>query len=1408
MRYFLVTIVYPEPLIRYYFKPLLWSLLLLGLTFDSQSQEFSLDLQKISVEEGLSSRTIYTAFQDQAGFIWISTSYGLDRYDGSRFKHFSGQESGIKPGPDKLLQDFNGNIWLHYSRAESEGMVYDVEIFLSADGKGLPLKDYLSYPLPFQSTDITSVLNSSNGGVLVSTVDGTIYELSSDSVLLKYRQANGEKIHNISLVSDTGVWIVTMDQTIKLDKDWKPEKAFKNTHNYINYFQDTPETEHVRAPLLSAEEDTTGNIHYRSFDQDRTGSELIMSSGYYKNGVKQQVQFPDVQSAFITTVPGTANQLWMFDSASNDKSINLVSADKKVLASVPYNWTYARPLFFDQQNNLWIYNENSIVILSWKKSPFSQYLADHKSYYGVDFGARGIIEKNNGRLIINGLGKSQEINTRDGSRKPISFSVEHESQSIRLGFALANEGEKTWFSFEGSKIHLHDPSIGGNSIIYRYKGWNEKSGSAKTSFPKQHWDIHIDRQGTLWTGNTHGLSYLDREKEYLVPLANEGAMSALQGAMVINIYENDTGLWLATNRGIYLFDPVNRAILEHYHADASLEKRLPHNSFAHIYEDKNEGFWLASKGGGLIRWHPPTGQYRQFTVENGLSNNVIYAVYEDSYENLWLPSDKGINQFNKASFEVNHFSVADGLSHNEFNTISHYRGRDSTLYFGGLKGVNVFNPNEIVRAQTREFTPLVITGLQKQSRKDGILREYTSDFLRNYKIDLEPGELGFQLQFSHLDFRPQINKQYAYILEGIDADWSYINTNSIRINPLIYGQHNMLLKARQSNGLWTTPISIPLIVNSPLYMKTWFISLCLFLFLGGVYLAFRIRLRRLKRNEERLEKEVLERTRETREQAEQLRQQAVELKKLDEAKSQFFANISHELRTPLTLIMGPVDQMIQDQELTAKHALQLKNMYRNGHNLTTLVEEILELSKLQAGKLEVHEFPVRIKHLLNRIFSAYESMAERRGIVYISRIELDNQLVVNIDTNKTEKIINNLLSNALKFTPKDGLIKFEAALSNNRLYLVVEDSGKGISEKDLPYIFDRFYQTSEEDLGKIKGGTGIGLALVKELTEVMNGSVSVESRLSKGTRFELHLPVKEVIADKLAEPEIAEDPLAHLPKTPVRSEFRTDEPSLLLVEDNPDMQDYIASLLTENYNVHTADNGLQALEVLKKMKPDLIISDVMMPEMDGFTLLERLKSEDVYRNIPVIMLTSLTEQEDKLSALTIGVDDYLTKPFVTDELLARIKNLLHNYKLRQIPEPLEYHETEVPDHPEDLMQSVDAKITSAVDLAWMKQVEHVALSRLTDHDFSMQVLADSFDIGVRQLQRKVKDITGLRPNQYIQELRLQLSRSYLEKKVYTTVNEVSQAIGFQSTQYFSKLFKERFGKNPSDYLAEHNPPKN
>ncbi len=1304
-----------------------------------------------------------------------------------------------------MLQDFNGNLWLHYSRAESEGMVYDVEIFLSADERSVLLKDYLPYPLPFQSTDVTSIINSSSQGVLVSTVDGAIYELSSDRVLLKYRQENGQKIHNISLVSDTGVWIVTMDQTIKLDKDWKLERAFKNTHNYINYFQYTPETEHVRAPLLSPEEDGMGNIHYRSFDQNLTGSELIMSSGYYKNGVKQQVQFPDVQSAFITTVPGTANQLWMFNSASNDKSINLISPDKQVLASVPYNWTYARPLFFDQQNNLWIYNENSIVILSWKKSPFSQYLADHKSYYGVDFGARGIIETNNGKLIINGLGKSQEINTSNGSRKPISFSVEPESESIRLGFALANEGEKTWFSFEGSKIHLHDASNGGNSITYRYNGWNDKPGSAKISFPKQHWDIHIDRQGTLWTGNTHGLSYLDREKEYLVPLANEGAMSPLQGATVINIYENDAGFWLATNKGIYLFDPVNRAILEHYHTEASPGKRLPHNSFAHIYEDKNKVFWLASKGGGLIRWHPSTGQYRQFTVENGLSNNVIYAVYEDSFENLWLPSDKGINQFNKVSFEVNHFSVADGLSHNEFNTISHYRGRDSTLYFGGLKGVNVFNPNEIARAQTREFTPVVITGLQKQSRKDGILREHTSDFLRDQEIDLKPEELGFQLQFSHLDFRPQMNKQYAYLLEGIDADWSYINTNSIRINPLIYGRHNLLLKARQSNGLWTTPMSVPLIVNRPVYMKTWFISLCLLLFLGGVYMAFRIRLRRLKRNEERLEKEVLARTQETREQAEQLRQQAIELKKLDEAKSQFFANISHELRTPLTLIMGPVDQMIKDQDLTAKHALQLKNMYRNGHNLTNLVEEILELSKLQAGKLEVHEFPVRINHLLNRIFSAYESMAERRGIVYISQIELDSELVVKIDTNKAEKIINNLISNALKFTPKGGFVKFKTTFSNDQLCLVVEDSGKGIPEKDLPYIFDRFYQTKEEDLGKVKGGTGIGLALVKELTGVMNGSVSVESRISEGTRFELLLPVKEVIPDNHVEPEIVEDPLAHLPKLPVNSEFKTEKPGLLLVEDNPDMQDYIVSLLNENYNVHTADNGLQALEALKKKKTDLIISDVMMPEMDGFTLLEKLKSQDIYRTIPVIMLTSLTEQEDKLSALTIGVDDYLTKPFVTDELLARVKNLLRNYELRQAVQstPAEQDESDLSPYPEDLMQKVDATITSAADQAWIKQIEKVALSHLTDNDFSMQVLADSFDIGVRQLQRKVKEITGLRPNQYLQELRLQLSRSYLEKRIYTTVHEVSHAVGFQSTQYFSKLFKERFGKLPSEYLNQH-----
>jgi len=544
----------------------------------------------------------------------------------------------------------------------------------------------------------------------------------------------------------------------------------------------------------------------------------------------------------------------------------------------------------------------------------------------------------------------------------------------------------------------------------------------------------------------------------------------------------------------------------------------------------------------------------------------------------------------------------------------------------------------------------------------------------------------------------------------------------------------------------------------------------------------------LIKSQQELKKEVALRTNE-------IEKQSLELKKLDTAKTQFFANISHELRTPLTLILSPLQQLIDEGKFNEDQLRQLERMYRNGQNLSELVEEILELTKLEAGKLEVREIEVELKPLIKRIYSAYESLASRKGIDYSLQLHFSDQTVLLLDKGKLEKVINNLISNAFKFTPTSGFVKLSAFLEYDQLRVLVEDSGKGIAAKDLPKIFDRFYQGQIRESSQLQGGTGIGLALAKELTEAMNGKISVESKLDEGTAFQVTLPRKEVVVKDSPEIKIATPVTPKTDNTAQHQQVGEAEFNLLLVEDNLDMRNYIAEMLSPQYNLYLAENGNLALGHLKRQTIDLVISDVMMPEMDGFTLLKIMKSNDLYHHLPVIMLTARAEDNDKLNALTIGVDDYLTKPFLADELKARVRNLLAHYKSRKSlmarPEELVN---------DNLMSAIHSEIDSIDALEWIKQVEKETLSRLNDFDFSMEVVAEALNITDRQMQRKVKQITGLTPNKYIQELRLQLGRAYLEKGAYKTISEVTVAVGFKSSRYFSKLFRERFGRNATDYL--------
>ncbi len=530
------------------------------------------------------------------------------------------------------------------------------------------------------------------------------------------------------------------------------------------------------------------------------------------------------------------------------------------------------------------------------------------------------------------------------------------------------------------------------------------------------------------------------------------------------------------------------------------------------------------------------------------------------------------------------------------------------------------------------------------------------------------------------------------------------------------------------------------------------------------------------------------------------------LRELDLAKTRFFTNISHELRTPLTLIISPLEEALKKlKQVSLEPGLRLA--LRNSQQLLKLINEILDLAKLESGKVQTRHSETELVPLLHRIFSAFKPAADMKGIAFSFDAQLPGELAVQLDAEKLETILNNLISNALKFTPKGGSVKLEAGQlmpgpdNSANLEIAVSDTGPGIRPDDLPHIFDRFFQ-GKKNSGTSIGGTGIGLALAKQLSTLLGGNLTAESQPGKGCRFVLQLPLVlsgtqncQPYTPALAErATVNKQTPTSIPQPPPEI-LCGSRPRLLIVEDNEEMSGYLKSTLSKHYDCSVAVDGQQALSLLSappadgpggKQKPfDFIISDVMMPNMDGFTFREKINKRPEWRRIPFILLTARTLEADKLKGFQLGIDDYITKPFSLPELEARIRNLLVNKQLR-----------------DGMNEGVDKKGGLAHEEQLLRDAEKLVLEKMKDPEFSVGAMAKSLGYSQRHLSRVFGKLAGLTPVQFVLELRLQRARQLLEGRNAASVAEVRYEIGIESASYFTRKFTERFGKKPKDTLEQ------
>lgn len=1331
------------------------------------------DIQFLNSARGELPRRTYRAWEDQQGLMWIGTNAGLCRYDGHTTRWFT------VAGPDgplnevhQILEDGKGWLWLvTYSISVRRRRVLQIVVFHPQTHVTRTLAAHMGPEFPFKVTEIYSLDGDKSGNIALTTNDGQLLRLYKDGRTDLRRIA--ENVQAVpTMVSGDGTLMLQTRQDI--DLLCTPEGVLR---------------ELAQSPRLMpiAGSDGTAYWTWNGYRQDPEGWRIFRHSADGGEPEAFRIQAPRLRGGHRHIVYSPSNNtFWCVGT----QKLLVWDAETGELTDLGAQLSDRGPaevltVFFNREGKAWVTTTEGVYIVRLRQRLFRTFLAANPGAPPRPcHGATRI-----GDLLYVNTQKEglYTVDLRSGAEQALvaAPAAGGPAAPLKAGRYILGYKGQLLFAHKGH-LGVYDPATRSWREVHHSSGRNSKVTGIIADENEQVWIGTYDGRLHRWNPATDSLE----QTRSWVP-RDDTPRSAIE-----NMYAYDADhLLISTRQGIYLFNH-RTGKQQRFWMGGEGATYFPCDRSWDLHRDAAGTVWAAAPYCGLVRWNPERQNAqnppRLYTTADGLSENLVTSLAEDHNGRLWVATRQGIVEFDKEKGATNIYYEGDGLSANGFKMAGSYRDATGTIYFASDNGITAFDP-AAVRSRPSATAPLLLTAFRQYDDATDQIVDRTTGLRASGRIEMAPGDKFFTMEFALLAYlRPGLLR-YMYRIGDDEQQWNMLGANQLQIGGLAYGQHDLHLRAEDLSGRYApAELHFEVVVRRPLHAQTWFILLMTGLGLALIGLLWWYRLRTLRRRQQALEREVADRTATVREQADALAQQAVELKQLDRVKSRFFTNISHEFRTPLTLIKGPATSILDHHETSDQNAIYARLIRQNADQLLDLVNEILDLSKLEAGKLELQTEPVAFFPVMRQLVANFQSHAERSGIALEFEFRADEYLQLQLDRGKLDRIVNNLLSNAIKFTPPGGTVGVEVRDHAREIELVVRDTGPGIHADDLPHVFDRFYQTGDADAAPT-GGTGIGLALCRELAQVMRGTLGVESTVGEGSRFTFRFPRTEVIGSvettdqALAAAEMAAE--ASLPVDMLPVEARAHPTKVLVVEDNSSLRDYLQLILGRMHTVTTARNGREALDALAANGAcHLVVSDVMMPVMDGYALLRELKAHPKYAHIPVIMLTARAALEDKLTALRIGVDDYLLKPFEEAELLTRVANLLHNSAARQAAAP-----EEAPATPEaDL---------SAPDLLWLEKVEAEARKGIESVDFNVADLADVLAMSKRQLERRLKLLTGLSPHKYLLEIRLATAREFLEARRYATVKAVALSVGFRDTQNFSKHYRNRFGRLPSSYFA-------
>lgn len=1401
-------------------RKLILTLLLLPMItvlFAFEKESYSnLRFKNYSTHEGLSQSSVLSITQDAEGFIWMGTKDGLNRFDGYRFITY-------KNAPDDSASLSNNEVIFLSTSVTGN-------LFIGTRGGGL------NYYIKNENRFIRmNQLNLMDGTVshVEQRDDNSILVCTSQGLFKGVPVPNNSNQYNFTNLSKNSAYLDAKGALLPYDRSAISMVTLQSIskHSYLAgsfkglFIFNEKDLSFTQVDLGILNVAKINSLEYDLKGRIWVGTSEGMAILNIEGEIVSKVEI--LNDAPEWSIPGTSwiekvlcdhdGNIWAATRGAGvvliDPSGNLSDhfADQSFASQVGDN--IINSMLIDTNGILWLGTESrGAVTLDLFRKKFNHLEINSVSGQSLTTNmVTAITGKNNTVWVgtaFNGLdylhfNSDNTISTRHFNQIPYGDGM----ASNEIISLLLDKDETLWIGTASNNLVSYRPERGFQTL---YTG-----GFA--------FALHQDQEGAIWLGTWgQGLGLLDQNKSTISFYSNQpDDTRTLSGDIILSIYDDQLeNLWVGTKgRGLNVV-PLGM-IKNGYNNFVSYDKNngLLHNDVYCIYEDADGIMWIGT-GGGLNRldlqsdstqWselYKGRARFEAFTEKEGLPANLIYGLLEDLEGNLWISTTKGLSKFNKKNRTFKNYNTNDGLQSNEFHSNAFYANQNKKMFFGGVNGLTFFDPSEITGNQNP--SKVVISSLKVANMEVFPHQEVNGkiildqDISRADKITLSHRHKDFSIEFSDLHFNHLDGVSYAYRLLGYNDEWRYLE-NSEHIasyTNLWEGDYIFQVKSTNNEGIWNeTPTELEIEMLPPFWRSNWFYAFYVLIVIVGLLLFRRYTLIGVA-DKNRLLIEHIERT---------------NLIENTEAKMRFFTNISHEIRTPLTLISNPLEEVIRNGVIDEKSRTSLQLVSRNVNRLLHLTNQLLQLRKIDKGGVEPVYSQVNAVAFLKEIISYFLQKALNKEITLSFNCEIDPDETMWIDSEMITTAIYNLISNAYKFTPSKGSIsitlskqgealkkierlKRKKVTSSKQWFCIeVSDTGPGIAPSEIQNIYHRFYQ-SKSASNKEQSGSGIGLSIVKEYIDLHQGRIEARSKLGEGATFSLFIPAGH---NHIKDKKLAENPVQPLSrilsmeKEPEQNnqpvliaENQQDLPKLLLVEDDKDLCSYLAGSLSDRFNVITAYDGMKGIEKAFELLPQIIISDLMMPNIDGLELCETLKNNERTKHIPIILLTAKAADENKIEGYQRGADLYVSKPFQLEVLRSQIDQLLNNRKLLT-----EIFSKQI------FLKPRDIEISSA-DEKFLTRINQLLDDHLSESDFDVSSMVEKMNLSHSTVLKKVKNLTGMSLVEFVKMHRLKRAAQILEKKHFQ-IAEVAYMVGFSDPKYFSKCFSKAYGKTPSEYVQEH-----